>query len=141
MCRNRLHATIESSTICAQAGIEVARRELLTAPRSRTQLAPHPRANALHRTLLQGVDGLPDNFEFGITTFKNDGNGSARHRHVFDQFRYAPKDPAGRASCTWRAAFSSTINLQGPSLPRSGACPLPSGLWSIDPDWEPGRRV
>jgi hypothetical protein len=47
--------------------------------------------NALHRTLLQGVKGRPDNFEFGIATFKNDGNGSPRHRHVFDQFRYALK--------------------------------------------------
>ena len=45
--------------------------------------------NALHRTLLQGNKNTPLNFEYGIVTFKNDGNGSPRHKHVFDQFRYA----------------------------------------------------
>ena len=38
--------------------------------------------NALHRTLLQGNKGTPLNFEYGIVTFKNDGNGSPRHKHV-----------------------------------------------------------
>lgn len=47
--------------------------------------------NALHRTLLQGNKGTPLNFEYGIATFKNEGNGSPRHKHVFDQFRYAIK--------------------------------------------------
>jgi hypothetical protein len=45
--------------------------------------------NALHRTLLQGKPRTPTNFEFGIAAFKGEGNGSPRHRHVFDQFRYA----------------------------------------------------
>jgi len=47
--------------------------------------------NALHRTLLQGKKGTSLNFEYGIATFKNEGNGSPRHKHVFDQFRYAIK--------------------------------------------------
>lgn len=46
---------------------------------------------ALHKTLLMGNRGDPANFEFGLTTFKGEGNGSPRHRHVFDQFRYAIK--------------------------------------------------
>lgn len=45
--------------------------------------------NALHRTLLQGRKRTPLNYEFGMATFKGEGNGSPRHKHVFDQFRYA----------------------------------------------------
>lgn len=46
---------------------------------------------ALHRTLFQGQSGRRDNFEFGIVEFEKERNGSPRHRHVFDQFRYALK--------------------------------------------------
>jgi hypothetical protein len=46
---------------------------------------------ALHRTLFQGQSGRRDNFEFGIVEFNKERSGSPRHKHVFDQFRFALK--------------------------------------------------
>ena len=48
-------------------------------------------AGALHRTLFQGDAGSPANFEFGIVEFSKERSGSPRHKHVFDQFRFALK--------------------------------------------------
>lgn len=46
---------------------------------------------AHHRTLFQGRRGTPTNFEFGIVEFSKQRSGSPRHKHVFDQFRFALK--------------------------------------------------
>jgi hypothetical protein len=63
-----------------------------TASATALNWVPYPGQRSLHtkyKPLLQGIAGVPDNFEMYLICYGEGGSHSPRHRHNFDQFRWA----------------------------------------------------